>query len=112
MTIFVLIMPSPQPALASKVQVEFNGNSLSINETQWLISASGTAQEISTRLGISDPVNPNAVGVGVGIVFATSGYFGRAPSNVWEWIRVKLETPAPPVRIDAPTTDPPKAASG
>jgi hypothetical protein len=116
MTIFVLMMPTPQPALAQKVQAEFNGNSLSITDTQWLISASGTAQEVSTRLGITDPTNPSAQPVGVGIVFATSGYFGRAPSNIWEWLKAKLEAPPPAtIQVTASATNAPsvpRAASG
>jgi len=112
MTIFAVLMPSAQPTLAAKIQAVFGQDSLMVSETQWLISASGTAQEICIRLSMYDPNNPNAPGVGSGIVFATSGYFGRAPTNIWEWIKVKLETPAlPPSQFTAPA-QPPMAASG
>jgi hypothetical protein len=113
MTIFVLVMPTPQPVLAARILSDFNGNSfpLTVDQTQWLISASGTAQEICAKLGMYDPANPNAAPTGLGIVFASAGYFGRGPSNVWEWIRVKLEAP-PPQSVQAPATNPPVAASG
>lgn len=91
MTIFAILLPRAQPALEQKLTAEFKADFLKITDTQWLISASGTAQEISVRLGIFDPTNPSAPPVGDAIVFATSGYFGRAPANVWEWIKAKLE---------------------
>jgi hypothetical protein len=50
---------------------------------QWLLKADGTAKEISDRLGITadkpDDI-PNA------IVLTVSGFWGREPSNVWEWL--------------------------
>ncbi|WP_158918055.1 hypothetical protein [Caulobacter sp. S45] len=92
MTIFAILMPSPQDALSKKIEDEFKTDSLKITDTQYLVSAQGTAQEICVRLGIfnSDAAVPV---VGQGIVFATSGYFGRAPANIWEWVKAKLEAP-------------------
>jgi hypothetical protein len=94
MTIYAILLPHPEPAVAAKIVSEFGADALSVNETQWLVSASGTTQDITKRLGIFDPENPNATPTGSAIVFATSGYFGRAPTNIWEWLKVKLETPA------------------
>jgi hypothetical protein len=91
MTIFAILMPRPQPALAAKLVSEFKTDALQVSDTQWLVSAIGTAQEISVRLGIYNPDSATTAPVGDAIVFATSGYFGRAPANIWEWIKVKLE---------------------
>lgn len=99
MTIFTVLLPRPQPALADKITSEFQTDALRISDTQWLVSGAGTAMEISKKLGIADPVHPDLPPIGEGIVFATNGYFGRAPANVWEWIKAKLEMP-------------PRAASG
>jgi hypothetical protein len=92
MTIFAILMPTPQPALAEKIKAVFV-NHYQLNDTQWLISTSGTAIEISTKLGIADPNNLAAPAMGLGIVFATSSYYGRAPQPVWDWIKAKLEGP-------------------
>lgn len=50
---------------------------------QWLVKGSGTAKDVSDRLGITvgkpDDI-PNAV------VFTVSGFWGREPSNIWEWL--------------------------
>ena len=91
MTIFAILMPRPQPALAEKLESVFKTDTLKVTETQWLVSDIGTAQEISAKLGIYDPGNPTMPPVGEAIVFTTSGYFGRAPANIWEWLKVKLE---------------------
>ncbi len=84
-------MPSPQAALANKIAIAFPNNWLKITDTQWLISDNGTVLDVTAKLGIFDPANPNAPMVGQAIVFATSAYNGRAPQTVWDWIKLKLE---------------------
>lgn len=50
----------------------------------WLVAADGvTAKDVSDKLGMTDGT------VGSGIVLTTAGYFGRAPTNVWEWMTAK-----------------------
>jgi hypothetical protein len=109
MTIFAILLPTAQPAIAERITTAFQTDALRISDTQWLVSASGTAAEIAARLGIVDLANPQAPTLGTGIVFSTSGYFGRAPTNIWEWIKAKLESPPtpsppPPPPASAPTT--------
>jgi len=93
MTIFTILLPREQPKLVEKIKLEYQTNGLQITETQWLVSASGTALEVSKKLGIYDPANPNGPSSGDAIIFSTNGYFGRAPANVWEWIGAKLQSP-------------------
>jgi len=92
MTIFAILMPSTQPNLAARIRQAFPQDHLSVNDTQWLISTTGTAENLSSKLGIYNPANPSEPFTGNAIVFATSSYFGRAPSNIWDWIKVKLES--------------------
>jgi hypothetical protein len=67
--------------LASVILEKFQNAFMQIAPGQWLVSAKATtAQQISDQLGITDGTN------GSGIVFAISGYYGRAPNNIWEWI--------------------------
>lgn len=47
----------------------------------FLVSYSGTSQELSGLIGISDGSS------GTGIVAAISSYFGRAPTNIWDWVQ-------------------------
>ena len=93
MTIFAVLMPVTQPALIARITAEYGTNALQVTDTQWLVSGTGTAQDVSKKLGVYDTAQPSAASTGNAIIFATSGYFGRAPSNIWEWLRVQLETP-------------------
>jgi len=93
MTIFAVLLPYPQPVIVKTIVDKFPTDHLAITETQFLISSSGTAIDISAKLGISDPNNPSAPPTGTAIIFATSTYYGRASTNIWDWIKAKLEAP-------------------
>jgi hypothetical protein len=92
MAIFAILMPSPQPLLVEEIQRRFPLDHLSVSDTQWLISMTGTVVELTAKLGIYDVNEPNKPSTGNAIVFAISSYFGRAPTSVWEWIKTKWET--------------------
>jgi hypothetical protein len=47
----------------------------------YVVSFSGTAQELSNVSGISEGTS------GTGLVTAASSYYGRAPTNIWDWIK-------------------------
>jgi hypothetical protein len=87
MTIFAILMPSPQAAVANSIKTVFPSDFLEITPTQWLISAKGTVNEVSDKIGVTGPAP-----TGLAVIFATSSYFGRAPTTVWDWIKVKLES--------------------
>jgi hypothetical protein len=89
MAIFAILMPTPQPALAEAIKNAFPKDHYVLNDTQWLISASGTVTEISARIGIYDPLNPGKPTSGFAVIFAVTSYFGLAPATVWEWLKVK-----------------------
>jgi hypothetical protein len=93
MTVFAVLMPVPQPALAERIVAEYPGEHLKITDTQWLISAAGTVVEVTTKLGMFDEKDPNKAPTGVAIIFATSSYYGRAPTPTWDWIKQRLEKP-------------------
>ena len=90
MTIFVVITPSLNAALAAKIEAVYPNDHFKVAENQFLISDNATAIEVSTKLGIADPKNLYAPTVGTAVVFATSSYYGRSPSAVWDWIKTKL----------------------
>lgn len=93
MTIFAILLPTPNPQVAAAIAAAYPDNWLSITNTQFLVSSSGTAMQVSAKIGIADPNDPNKPPVGTAIVFATSSYYGRAPTPVWDWIKAKLESP-------------------
>lgn len=65
---------------------------MKLSDTQYLVSAGGTAIDLSRTLGlVIDPKKQNAQASGVAVVLATSSYYGRAPATVWDWMKAKLE---------------------
>lgn len=92
MTIFAILMPSPQPRLAEEIKRMFPRDHLMITDTQWLISSTDTVVGVSAKLRIVDKDNPTQPSSGSAIVFAVSSYYGRASALIWDWIKSKLET--------------------
>jgi hypothetical protein len=91
MTIFAILMPRAQPELAASIQSVYpNGDHFQLSDTQWLVSSKETVTDVSNKIGMTSPL-PDFVPKGLGVIFATSSYFGRAPTTVWDWIKVKLE---------------------
>jgi hypothetical protein len=93
MAVFAVLMPSPQPMVIERIRSQFPYDHLELNDTQYLISFRGTAIDLSRELGVYDPRNPSQPATGNAVVLATTSYFGRAPTTVWDWMKAKLETP-------------------
>jgi hypothetical protein len=71
-------------ALGVKIAAVYPADHLPIAGSAWFIVSEGTAKDISDKLAITDgPVN--------GLVVAVSGYYGRAPSNIWEWLAARVK---------------------
>jgi hypothetical protein len=85
MIVYAVVGVAAQPALGAAIKDKFPTDHLEVTPSFWLVAGTGTAQEISDKVGLS------AGKMGSAVVFSTAGYYGRAPTNVWEWIKVKLE---------------------
>ena len=72
-------------ALKQLLDTRFSGDHILVTKDTWLVSGKGPAQNMSDQLGISDGSVAN------GVVASMGSYFGRAPSNIWDWIKAKLE---------------------
>jgi hypothetical protein len=77
--------------LAAVIQREFPGKNFRVGVDHWLVSANGTAQEISGKLGIATGQ------IGQAVVYNVGGYFGYAPQTTWEWIKSNMTTGALPL---------------
>ena len=93
MTVFAVLMPAPQPNVVTEIVRIFPTEHLKLSDTQYLISTSGTALELSAKLGVYDVNQPAKPATGNAVILATSSYFGRAPTTVWDWMKAKLEAP-------------------
>jgi hypothetical protein len=86
MAIFAVFRVQNPPKIADAVRREFPNDSFDLGNGEWLLSAARlTPKDISDKLGITSGDNGGA------IVFGMSGYFGRAPTPAWDWIKAKAE---------------------
>jgi hypothetical protein len=86
MSIFVIISQEKNINLENSIKENFPDNYYKVHDNQWLISTTGTAKEVSVKIGIEDKEKKLN-----GIIFAISGYWGRAANDIWEWIASKWE---------------------
>jgi hypothetical protein len=91
MTIFAILLPTPQPRLVESIKTAYPNDFFQLTDTQWLVSAFGTVMEVSAKIGVADPNNRQKPAIGSAVIFATTSYYGRAPTPVWDWIKAKLE---------------------
>jgi hypothetical protein len=85
MTIFVALPKNSSVNIDALVAQNWREESLKLESGAWLISTTGTTQEVAAKLGISEHGGPSV------IIFSTTSYWGRAPSTVWEWMKAQLE---------------------
>ena len=82
MTIFVIIPTTGDNAkLSDAITNKLGPAAYQLPRGEWLASYDGTSQDLSNVLGITEGTNGSAV------VASISGYYGRAPTPVWEWIK-------------------------
>ena len=83
-----LVTPINQPEkVVSSVKSLFAEDYYAIPSTNsLLVHYSGTTKELSDKLGLTTGEN-EATGVIVGF----SNYYGRAPTDIWEWIKSRME---------------------
>ena len=88
MALFAVILPQEDEELEAAIKAKFpDTNHYKISSTQWIVSGKGTAQKISDKLGITGDGST----IGNGIVLAFTGYWGRASTDLWEWMKAKIE---------------------
>ena len=86
MALFAVMVAKDHPNLVAKLQTSFPENHLKVANGQWIVSSLGTAKEVSDILGISE----GEAGT-TGIVCTIGNYFGRASSDIWEWMASRLK---------------------
>jgi hypothetical protein len=79
--------PGMDALLEKSVKEQFPNNYFEMGRNRWIVAGEGTARAISDKLGITGDNHT----IGSSVVFGISGYFGRASSEMWEWIATKLK---------------------
>ncbi|GAB2531212.1 hypothetical protein GCM10027032_17320 [Simplicispira piscis] len=62
------------------------------NGRGWLISFRGTSVELSNFLGITGFPEGGAPTLTSVLITSVNSYYGRASSDVWEWLKVRFES--------------------
>jgi hypothetical protein len=91
MAIFVVFRVQNPALMRAAVASAFPNDHMEIGNNEWLISAQGTAKEISDRLGVTDQPPGQPTRAGNAMIFSMQNYYGRASSDIWEWIKTKVE---------------------
>ena len=85
MSIFVLFRISEPAKVKAALDVNFPNDYLEVADAEFLVATNLTAEALSKKLKITDGTHGN------GIVFAMGGYYGRASTDIWDWIKAKVE---------------------
>jgi hypothetical protein len=86
MSIFVVNSTDKAVQVADAIKRAFPDDHQAINDKAYLVSFTGTAEELSKKLQISEG---DQIG---GVVTQVSSYYGRAPVTIWSWIKAKWES--------------------
>ncbi len=85
MSVFVVLRVSEPAKLKTAIAESYPYDHIELGPDEWMVSDKGTAIDVSNKLKISDASN------GLAIVVGVSGYYGRAPTPVWDWMKAKIE---------------------
>jgi len=85
MALYMVVSLGPSaPAIDSAIVLRFGGDFYRLEPGKWLVSTGfQTSKEVSNALGIT--ADPPATSNLTGVVTAIKGYYGRGPSDLWEW---------------------------
>jgi len=61
-------------------------------DSGWLIHFSGTTVELTNHLGITGQEKGQISHVGSAMVIPITSYYGRGPTDMWEWLRIRMES--------------------
>ena len=96
MPVFLAIpLKTDSAALNKAVEAKFMGTIDRYKlqaDAGWLINYSGTTVELCNFLGITGQESGEHSLIGSAMVVPVTTYYGRGPSNMWEWIKTRLET--------------------
>ena len=94
MPIYIAVPLSPSPKPVDDVVVDripaVDRYALQ-NNRGWLIRFEGTTVELSTLLGLSKADKGAPPTIGSAIIVPVTGYYGRGPTDMWEWLKTRLE---------------------
>jgi len=88
MTLFIVVGTFPRnfETLGQSVAEAYKDNHLRLNPGCWIIADSVTAREVSEKIGVGSTATPS----GTAVVASVANYYGRASTEIWEWMKSRL----------------------
>jgi len=62
------------------------------NQRGWLIKYPGTTVELCNHIGLTGQAPGESSTVGSTIIVPVHSYYGRGPTDMWEWIATRSES--------------------
>lgn len=82
MAVFMIIPTTQeQMGIRDKLSEVMPGHFYELPKGEFLVKFSGTSKQLSDDLGISDGKS------GAAVIASLGGYYGRAPNDIWEWLK-------------------------
>jgi hypothetical protein len=79
-------------AVGQVVREKLGADALELqSQTGWLVTFKGTTVELSHLLGVTNPTNEGAFPLGSVLVTSIGSYYGRGPTQMWEWLKTRAE---------------------
>jgi len=77
--LFAIVSPTANPVLGMRIKEAFPNSHFEVSNYHWLVVApAATAEELSGKIGRADGAS------GLGLVYGTFSYWGRANQHIWE----------------------------
>lgn len=83
MALFAVIsLQSESAELTAAIETHFSGKNFLVSPGHWVISTAD-----ATAMAISDTLGMRGGGLGRAVVYNVAGYYGFAPTPLWEWLK-------------------------
>jgi hypothetical protein len=82
----VLATSNPDKIFEHLNRFVHNADVCKIDADKWMVSFHGTSKNLAEKIGIRGEAY-----VGTGLVVPVSRYSGRADSDLWEWLNLKMK---------------------
>ncbi len=89
MPVFFVVALANKDKLKAAIR-EADPDAFELKDDSWFMKYEGTARAVADKLGIISGASGNGVVVPVG------NYSGRAPADLWEWLKLRISGTTPP----------------
>jgi hypothetical protein len=91
MSVFAVLSEEYNPKLEVLITEKYPKDHYKITSTQWLVYSKETTKQLTDTLGITSEGGKKKGDTGSAIVLAISSYWGIANTDMWGWMKVKME---------------------